>query len=304
MAQDPGDEMEGHFRKRDAEALGVGIRTGLGSEEIRTSLEVGERHVVMATRAEVGREGLGHEGRDRSDGLGDALGHEPQKGEPVGRGEGVGVVEIELILAVSALLIEGEKAPAELVHVLRHGLKEVHRLHCLIDVVGGTGAAVAMGRERFPASCFFILAEDIELGLDAEIELQPHGGGPLDLALQDLARVVRIGGAVVVEVAEEVSKAFVPGTDRGGVEIGHGGAFVLLRTDEAHAFHCSDGEELGALGHLFEALDGIDLGLGDAVDVDVAGEQVLHPGRLEIGLELGGFFVVDLEIFGDGKDGL
>jgi hypothetical protein len=139
-----GDEVEGHLRQRDAVALGVGIRPGFDREEILPGFETGEGHVVMAARAEVGRKGLWHEGRDGTDRGGHFLGHEPQEGEPVGGGEGVGVVEVELVLPVPAFLIEGKDAPAELVHVFHHGIEEVHRAEGLVHVVGGTGAEVTV----------------------------------------------------------------------------------------------------------------------------------------------------------------
>jgi hypothetical protein len=108
---------------------------------------------------------------------------------------------------------------------------------------------------------------------------------------------------VVVEVAEEVSEAFVPRADDRGIEIGHGGAFVFLRTDEAHAFHRADGEELGAFRHLLEGGERIDLGLGHAVDVDVGGEEIFDAGGSEALLDGGEFARIRGEACGNGENG-
>ena len=60
-----------------------------------------------------GGERLGHERRDRAEPPGELAGHHPEEDQPVGRLEGLGVVEIDLVLVVGVLVVALVDAPAQ-----------------------------------------------------------------------------------------------------------------------------------------------------------------------------------------------
>src|SRR5690606_9451937 len=123
------------------------------------------------------------------------------------------------------------------------------------------------------------------------------------LALEDRAAVVRIRRAVVVEVAEEIRITPIPRAEEHRVEIGHGGALVLVRADEPHALHRAEGEELRAHRHFLERGKRVRLRLGHAVNVDVGREAELRAGLLEPLAHRGELSGVDGEILGNGEGG-
>jgi hypothetical protein len=208
------------------------------------------------------------------------LGQQPEHHHAVGHGQGVGVAEVELVLAVAALVVEGVDVPAELVQVGDHGAEERVGQHGRLEVVAPGGGVVGVGGDERPPLAVD-LAQHVQLGLDAQLGDQAHGPGRLHLAAQDPAGVVAVGLAVEVQVGRGQGVAGVPGQHGQAVEVGDADALVLVGAELAHALQGADGVELGAGGHVLEVGQGDALGLGDAVDVGVGAEHVADAGRLQ-----------------------
>ena len=90
--------------------------------------------------------------------------------------ERVGVTEVELVLAVAALGVEGVDVPADRVHGLHQSRKLGHRLHGLADGWAGRSSCSGALRESAP-----------RLGLDTEVHVVSGGGSLPQRLLQDHA---------------------------------------------------------------------------------------------------------------------
>jgi len=60
-------------------------------------------------------------------------------------------------------------------------------------------------------------------------------------------------------------------------QIGNGAAFIFLRADEAHAFDCADGVQLGPFAYLLEFRERHAFGLGDSMHIDEGREAYWTP---------------------------
>ena len=203
------------------------------------------------------------------------LGHQPEDQHPVGHLERIGVAELELVLPVAAFVIEGIDVPAELVHVVDHRLQERVGEDRRLEVVAARRDVVeVLGHPRLPLAAG--VAQDIDLGLDADVAGEAQLGGGSDLALEHAARVVRVRAAVVLEVRRRDREAPVPRQDHQPREVRDARALVLVGPQHAHALQRADRVELRALRHRVQVLDRDALGLRDAVRVHVGAEQVSH----------------------------
>ena len=208
------------------------------------------------------------------------LGQQPEHHHAVGHGQGVGVAEVELVLAVAALVVEGVHVPAELVQVGDHGVEERVGEHGRLQVVAPGRLVVQVGGDERPPAAVD-LAQHVHLGLDAHLGGVAHGRRRLHLAAQHPAGVVAVGLAVEVQIGRGQGVPGVPGQHGEAVQVGDADALVLVGPELAHPLQGPDGVELGAGGHGLEMVDGHALGLGDAVQVGVGPEHVPHAGRLQ-----------------------
>ena len=197
VLEEAGDEAVALLREA---ALALGVE-----EDVLPVLE--EAHVRVHTRAVYAEDGLGHEGRVQAvllrEGLdGHAEGHDVVRG-----GEGVGVLEVNLVLPggdlvmarlyLEAHLLEGEADVAADEFAVIDGTEvKVARL------VAGLDGRAAVG----------IRLEEEELALRADVEGVAHFRRPREGALQYAAGVADEGRAVgVVDVADEPRGAGRPG---------------------------------------------------------------------------------------------
>ena len=183
-------------------------------------------------------ERLGHERRRHAGVVGEHVDHVPEEDRPVGRGDGVGVVEVALELAVAVLVVVGVVAPPELVHVPGQRREEVPHPGQALDLVTGLGRAVE--RVGDLQAAVGGAAQQRVLGLDPGLEdpaaLLAH---LLEQPLQDDARGVGPGLAVDLRIAVQHSDARLPrhpGVGRGvgeHREVGVGRALADVTGGEA-----------------------------------------------------------------------
>ena len=142
-------------------------------------------------------------------------------------------------------------------------------------VVGGLGYGVARIVRGDAVMRRRILADDIGLALDAEIELQSELGGALDLPGQRRARAHRVGLFVIGELARDDGDVRPPGKLHHGGGIWDDGQLIVVRS-LAEAVQGGAGEQLRAAHHPVEMIDRHGLGLGDAVHVDIERHAIFH----------------------------
>ena len=264
MGQQARDELVG---QRGELAGGVRVKEG-----VFAVLE--QRHVDVHTTAGGAVDGLGHEGGVEAVLLGQGLHRQLEGHDVVGGPEGVGVLEVDLVLPggylvvagldLKAHLLQGEAdLPAGAFAMVQGAQVEVARL-----VAGaGGGTAVLIGLEQE------------ELQLRAGVEGVAHVLRPLDDPLQHVPGIAGEGGAVgVVDLADEPGHLAVlgpPGENGEGVQVGVEVLVGLLNADKA-----LDG---AAVHHNFIVQRPLDLGGGDGHVFELA-ENVgeLHPDELDV----------------------
>ncbi len=203
----------------------------------------------------------------------DLVHHEPEEGKTVRHGERVGVGEVCLELPGCILVVEGEHVPAEAVHgghdLVDHGIVVEQGSH----VVGRLVQSVTLahrGETPFP----FIL-EHTELRFHAQVEPQAHGGRPGQRTFEDAAAARFEGAAVQHEIAGEPGNLRVPGQHGRGRRIRKRRHLVVVHRLR-NAVQGGSREHLGRPEHAGEVVDGNRLGLGDAMQVHIGGQAVLH----------------------------
>ena len=193
----------------------VAKRAGGGRLRIKNILvgaSVGERHVEMCAGAEIVAERFGHEGCHGADRARDLLGHEAQEDQAVAGLQRVAVGKVELILAVSALLIEGVDGPIELIHVPHHGLEEPDRLHGLVHVIGRGRSQETAG--DIGGVSVAGLAIDVQLRLNSNVEYLPCRGRLRQHALENHPGTVRIRFSLVIQITSEPREHAYPRAGR------------------------------------------------------------------------------------------
>ena len=201
-------------------------RAGL-EEGVVVALE--ERHVRVHARAGVGGEGLGHEGGPDALAERDLPDHGAEGHDVVGRGERVGVAQVDLLLAGAALVV------AEL-HRDAHRLEHRDRLAAEVGAArlgGVVEEAAAVDRHRLVALLGRVL-EEVELDLGVGVEGEALVGRLAQRALEHVARVgVRRGAVGHHDVAEHPGRgraAVVAGATAGsGTSTGRGGRACRTR---------------------------------------------------------------------------
>ena len=131
-----------------------------------------------------------------------------------------------------------------------------------------------------------LLLQQEDLAFDAEIEAEPHGLGLGHDGLQGDTGRERIRLALERQVRRTPGELRFPGQlDQLG-EVRHGGQFVLVRS-LAEPVEGITGIALGPRRHLRKVVDGHDLGLLRAMDVDISADDVFHALGAQLVLQLG-----------------
>ena len=131
--------------------------------------------------------------------LGEGLYHHAEGHDVVGGGEGVGILEVYLMLAGGDLVVAGLYFKAHLLqgeaYVAAGGLAVVHRAEVEVScLVAGLAGRLAVG----------VHLEEEKLALGADVKGIAHLCRALECGLQHMARVTDKGRAVrVVDVADE-----------------------------------------------------------------------------------------------------
>ena len=227
----------------------------------------------MQAVARLVRERLGHERGVEVLTTGQRVHHEAQHDEAVGRGEGVGVLEVLLELPVGVLVVVGVVAPSHGIHVPRHRREVVeHRSEATGVVAGQFRRVPLVGR---PQRAVLVAVEQRVLGLGSGLQYQVlpgrRGGG----ALQDDPGGVRPELTLHGGVALHGSHVGLPRQLRVRVRIGNGEDVRIGRRLADGA-----GSEAGEPGtHLQQVVNGADrhqLGARLAVHLHEHGVDELH----------------------------
>jgi hypothetical protein len=175
------------------------------------------------------REGLGHVGGDRPEALGDLARHHLEKRVAIGRGQGVGVLPVDLVLRIGVLVVRGVRLPAELVevaddraqvaHRAGEALEVVARLVHRVDAVGVEGGDAAVGEPRH---------EEV-LGLGADHHRVTFPPERLERAPERRARAVGPRAGVDGDVTGEARDPGLPRHQGVGGEVGDRDHVVIVR---------------------------------------------------------------------------
>ncbi len=218
MPQEPGDEALAHGGQV---VLVVGVKEGVLFPAEQRLVNVHAAPVLVGQR-------LGHEGGVDALPHGHLLHHQPVGHGVVGHGEGVGVAQVDLVLAGGDLVVAGLDGDAHLLQG-EHGLpaQVAGRVQgCHVEV-----AALVQGLRA------------LRIGEVEVLQLRPHVehvaqvGRPLEVALQDVPRVPFEGGAVGLEDIAHHSRHPLllgpPGEDDEGVGVGHRHHVALIDAGES-----------------------------------------------------------------------
>ena len=224
---------------------------------------------------------LGHKCRQKPVPVGDVPHHESERGEVVGRLEGLGIAEVDLVLPWRHLVVPGfdfEPHRDEILHdQAANFLGAIDR--CLVEVA----AVIVRHRGRLTVR---VQLKDEKLGFDTGHHLVAERLRFRDLALQRLTRAAGERRAVrIVDVADhagDLARRVTVRQHAEGVQIGPQHHVRFLDPDEA--FDRRTVEHDVALERLFElALGHLDI-LVDAEDVgelEAQGTDVLLFGGFE-----------------------
>ena len=161
---------------------------------------------------------LGHEGGMQAVLLGQGLDRQLEGHDVVGGGQRLGVLEVDLVLALGNLVVGSLDLEAHLLQrqadLAAGALAVIQRAQVEVTgLVGGGGGGVAG----------LIGLEEEELALRADVEGVAHVGGLLQHALEHAAGIAHEGGAVrIVHVADQAGNLAVlrsPGKHREGIQI-------------------------------------------------------------------------------------
>ena len=102
MLNNPAYEMIAGVRQAEA----ARVLRGRALEQVGTRLQVIQRHIEMRARSRLVGERFWHHRREEALFAGVMLGHVAKESEAVAHRQGVGVAEVELVLAVGVLMVE------------------------------------------------------------------------------------------------------------------------------------------------------------------------------------------------------
>ena len=232
-------------------------------------------HVGVHAGAGHAEDGLGHKGGVEAVFLSDGLDRQLEGHDVVGGVEGLGVLEVNLVLALGALVVAGlnlkvhllqghTDLPAGGLAVVQGAQVKVARL--VVGLGGGLALVVGLEQEK--------------LCLRAHVEgIKAHVMGLLDGPLQHVPGIAHKGGAVgVVHVADEpghLAVAGPPGEHAEGPQVGVEILIGLVDTDKAvnggaveHALVVDGLLNLGGGdGHVFQLAENVRELEADKLDV-------------------------------------
>lgn len=189
-------------------------------------------HIGVHTRARHAVDGLGHKGGVEAVLLGQELHRQLEGHDIVGGPEGVGVLEVDLVLAGGVFVVAGLNLKAHLLQghtdlapgplaVIQGAQVEVAGL--VVGLGGGLALVVGLKQE--------------ELGLRPHVEgVVAHGLRPLEHPLEHVPGVAHEGGTVgVVHVADQPGGLvlLVPGVHHEGIQVGIEALVGLVNAHEA-----------------------------------------------------------------------
>ena len=112
MLENAADEVVRHLREAQP------ARVCLVEKQVRPAGSVGQVVMHVGPRARAARERLGHERGDGPRSLRELAGHHPEERVPVGRRQGVGILEVHLVLVIRVFVVALIDAPAQAVESL------------------------------------------------------------------------------------------------------------------------------------------------------------------------------------------
>ena len=255
----------------EAEATRIVFR--IAGEDVAAALEVAQRHIEMRAIAGAVGKRLRHHRRNQTFLLGIVFRHHAEEGDAVASRQGIGIGEVELILAAGVLVVEGIQVPAEVVDDARHLVEPGEIAHEAAHVVAGLDQlVVGIGRVQRAIGC---LLQDEDLAFDAEVEAEAHLGCLGDLLLQRNPGRERIWFAMERQVCWRPRELRLPRQLNDMGEVRHRGKLVLVRL-LAEAIQRVAGVEFGAIHHMRQMIDRDDLALLRAMDVDIGADNVFH----------------------------
>ena len=275
VGQDAAQELVGQLREAEA------VLVGLVGEEVGLALADG--HVDVHAVARPVGEGLGHEGADHAQVVGDLRGGHLEQQVVVGGGQAVGEGVVDLELAVGVLVVDLIDVHIHLTQAVGEGFEELAVARQTLVVVTGLGQGVGgVGGDDIAVG---ILLEQGEFRLKPGEEGVAHGVEALDLLLQHHAGVQRPGLAFHMAVAGDAGVAGLPGHQGQGVQVADGHVVRAIGFD-AEAPHREAGKTGPGGEDAVEMGGRHGLGLGRTVDVDKLGQHILD---LVVGEKLLGF---------------
>ncbi len=115
------------------------------------------------------------------------LGHVTEEDKAIAHGQRIRILEIEFVLAVAVLVVEGIEIPAKSVHAGGNFVEPGEIVHEAAHVVTGFDQTVVRIGD---GQCAVVIAlEDIDLAFDPKIEAEAHLGGLSQHALEGYACV-------------------------------------------------------------------------------------------------------------------
>ena len=200
------------------------LRQALGALRIDQQVPaalVGQRQVEVETRALVVVPGLADERRQEPFQGGHLLDRGLEEECPVGRGQCIGVAEVDLVLRAAELVVRGIGVEAEVGAGVEHPAQHSARVGHGAD---GVDVAVVVDVAPVAARLRRVRLAQVELELRADHRHQVLGGVLGDGALQHSAGVDAVGAAVhPLEVGDAPGDLRIPGDLREcrGVGPGH-----------------------------------------------------------------------------------
>ena len=270
MLQNPADEVVRHLGQ--PETLGVGIVY----QDVLPRLGVGYVEVDVAGAAGLVCEGFGHVGGDCSMLSGHLTGHHLEEGVTVGGGEGVGIIEVDLVLAAAVFVVGLVYPPPEAVQAVGHFLQIAEDPGNALVVVTGLFEVVDVIRvEDRNLAVLFAVYEKV-LGFNADVKYETLVPQLSQHLLHVLPGAVGMRLAVYEQVRSEACGLGVPGEGSVGVDVDTGGHVVGVGP-LAHAVERTPGEARAIVDNVVKRGSWDELDLGGPMNVDELGQDVLDP---------------------------
>ena len=166
-------------------AAAVGVFTIRRIKQIAPGFAIRQRHVVVRAAASAISRWLGHKAGKAAMLSRNLVRHQTEEHQAVSHAEGIGIGKVGFKLAVGIFMVKGVNIPAHGIHRFDQLTDDGHVVHQAARVVAGFGQRIA-GADRFEAAVLGIAKQE-KLGLDTQVEGQPHVRRLRDLTLKDIA---------------------------------------------------------------------------------------------------------------------